>query len=735
MNMLDKIKDTESSPLNQIKNTTGFVSDDILSDQRAVHNQEVIQADTACVVTVRASSLTELDVAYSHATRILGNNLIGYTPAESNMLEVYKSAQPWGGIIEETRVDCISPQIASLLPLKRMSSRTGNTGIWFGNQRMANPGDRGKEIMVDLSKLSAEHGIIVGPTGSGKTFLELVVFMMRAHDQGYIDEYGHRKHYRVIYLTTKSDDRTQYRSVPIYYGDDGAVIDVGTGEGKVAINPLHIVYDSVTVEKSADAALRIFHGHKANVLKFVDSYIIEGITNPQKNYLDRTLNEIYAKHGIITLTPDKITCHPEKWGDGANFPTFHELRILWEEEMNAGGLKRVYDSAMALHSGTGGLSKIGVDGYINTSETIDLSKDVIVIDLSGLKKYMQDAMSAYITGVISARFDTSADQKTMLIIDEGVSFTENPARLKFLLDTWMMGRSQMLTGVICFTQPTDMSKELAAMITTNSMWAFVLGKGMGDSVKYVKEFFGLSNSDVAALKSSSIGQGLLLLDGQHIPIDLAVTPQEMSVLKGTEEQHENHEQADAFIVPDMLSDLVLENGFCLDGWIENPSTKMMNNLDYEPHLVNRVIEAGKAKAWIKSDIIDVDKVTKKAKVLNQTLSHFSSVMMVAGHLQQKGFEDVKVSHFDGADVTARLGDKKFAFEYEHPRSHTQEQLLKKKVGLEADGYRCLFVCQSDYRKFVAKAVGEHNTYPRGGKLKAAIDEIVTEHLALEAQST
>lgn len=716
-NLQDQMNEKETNSLGHIKNKTMFVAADIKDDQHDIHKQTKRQFYTSCIITIRADSLSELDIAYSHVTRILQNNLVGYVPAEGKMLETYKSAQPWGAIADHTIVDCTSTQVATLLPMKRLDSRTDISGIWFGNQKMQNPEDRGKPIMVDLSSLSAGHGFIFGPTGSGKTVLEMVLGM-RAHDQ---------EDYRVIYLTVKSDAGTQFRSVPGFYKDNGVVIDLGMGKDKSAINPLQIMFDETMIEGNADEYLRIFHKHKMTVASFFDAFLKTGLTDNQGHYLDMTLNKIYDKFGIISLTADRITCNPEKWSDGANFPVIHLLRKLWKDEMDSGGLGRMRESAESLYNRTGNLSNTGAYAYINQPTNADLSRDFIVFDLSGLDKGMQDAMSALVTAIIGARFNTDAERKTLLIIDEGVAFARNPERLNFISDAYMMGRSQQITAVISFTQPTDMTPALAAMLKTNSMWAYILGKGMGkDSVEYVQKFFKLTDDDATELTNSGIGEGLLILGNQTIPINFAVTGQEMGVLKGINEEPEKASTDDAFMLLSSVSDLVIEHGFFLDEWVENTGIKTLKDLGYEPHLVQRVLGNGKAKAWIKSDIIDTT-TPNKPKVYNQTLDHYASVIMIAGHLLQNGFGDVNVNHFDEEDVRARLGDQEFSFEYERQGSHTEKQLETKRIKLESTNSRCFFVCQKSYEKFVAKAVGEQNTYTRGTALKSAIDVVLSEH--------
>ncbi len=710
-NVQDQMDDMDTNSLGRIKNKTGFIATDIKDDQKAVHDQTAKQFDTACIITIRADSIAELNASHSQVTSILDRNLVGWTPAEGKMLETYKCAQPWGRITPLARVDCTSAQVASLLPMQRLDSRTAISGIWFGNQKTENPSDRGKPVMVDLSALSVEHGLVFGPSGSGKTAF-LMVASMRAHDQN---------KYRTVYLTVKADAGTQFRNVPAHYKELGNVIDLGIGEGKSVINPLQIVYDATTLKGTDAEYLRIYHKHKMIVAAFFDTFLKTGLTDNQGHYLDRTLNEIYEKYDMISLSSERIVCHPEKWGDGENFPTIHELRKLWKENM-AGSLGRLKESAESLYNRTGNLSKIGAYSYINSRSTADFSADYIVVDLSGLDKGIQDAMSTLVIDLIGARFNTDAKRKTMLIIDEGVAFSYNEARQSFISNAYTMGRSGQITVVMSFTDPGNISTSFATMLQTNSTWSYIFGKGLDvASVEYLKEFFRLDEGDTQELVTSEIGGGLLVLGTQKIPIYLKITDQEMDILKGRNNAPEKASSSGALMLLESVSELVQEQGFCLDEWVEDPNPKVMNDLGYVPHLVQRVDANGKAKAWVQADII------RDGMIYNQTLEHYSSVIMIAGRLLQSGFEDVSVNHFDKEDVRATFAGKSYSFEYERQGSHTEKQLETKCRKLESTNSRCFFVCQKSYEKFVAKAVGAHNTCTRGASFKGAIDAVLNEY--------
>jgi hypothetical protein len=727
-NVQDQMSDAELNTIGHIRNKTKFIADDISKDQLEIHNQVKKQFYTSNIITVKASSLHELDIAYGYVTTILGNNLIGYVPAEGKMLEMYKSAQPWGSMAYPSVVDCLSSQVAALLPVKRLSSRTAATGIWVGNTKMANPEDVGSPIMLDLNALSAKHWLLFGPTGAGKT-VAMITLGMRFHDQTLDDPT--KGGGRVIYLTVKADSSTQFRNIPRFYEELGGVIDFGVGADKSAINPLQIVYDRSAIDGSPADYLRIYHKHKSIVYAFFDAFLKVGLTDNQSFYLDKTLNEIYAKHGLITLTNSTIMCHPEKWADGANFPTIHELRELWAAEMKSGGLKRLYESAESLYNRTGNLSEIGAYSYINARTTVDLSKDYIVIDLSGLDKAIQGAMSTLMIELIGARFNTDADRETFLLIDEGVTFAHSADRQDFVSNSYMMGRSGHVSVGLSLTHPGEIDTGFATMLKTNSMWSIILGKGMSDeSVGYVSEFFSLHPEDEIELKNSAIGEGLLRIGNQTIPLDFKVTDQEMMVIKGIDEVSEKTSSDSGLMVLGVLSDLVQTHGFCLDDWIDDTDPDRMFSMGYRSHLVQRVTGKGTAKAWI------LQKILKDGNhIHNQTIDHYASVIQIAGHLLISGFEDVQVNHFEDVDVLARLGAKTFSFEYERPGSHTEKQLTNKMRTIENNGSRCFFVCPGENAKAVTKAVGAHNTYTRGASFEAAIDAVLTENEQHEKEDT
>ena len=552
-NIADQMNSASKNSLGHISNKAKFVEKDIAEDQRKIHDQDATMCDTSCIITIRAGSQADLDIAVSHVRSIVKNALVGCSDPYGKMAATYFAAQPignpWGKKVPFVRVDAQSPQIASLLPVRDPGVRSDDRGIWFGTHK-----ETGSQLIYDIDALAAQHGFLLGPTGSGKTTVETIL-AMRFKDMP-VQSGSENTSFRIVHLTMKADAGTQYRAPADYYQEAGTIIDIGDGAGKSIINPLQIIYDS-SVTQTAKEYLRTYHDHKANVIAFFDAYLKEGLTAPQKNYLDTTLNELYAAAGIIEMHGMRISTKTDLWADGANFPTIHLLRKHWHDDMMSGKLSLLQMSAESLYNNTASLDLSGAYAYLNSTTTADFSKDYIVIDLSGLRRDLQDAMSVLVTGIVSIRFRTDAERRTLLVIDEGVAFVRNPERMQFVSDASMMGRSLKVALLICFTQTADLSPELASMLKTNSMWSMVLGRGLGIAdAEYAQKFFSIPDEYMKHLTGDvPAGDGIFMIRDQIIPMHFTVTDHEMSILKGTYNQIEKHSADGAFVVSKRVSNI------------------------------------------------------------------------------------------------------------------------------------------------------------------------------------
>jgi hypothetical protein len=74
---------------------------------------------------------------------------------------------------------------------------------------------------------------------------------------------------------------------------------------------------------------------------------------------------------------------------------------------------------------------------------------------------------------------------------------------------------------------------------------------------------------------------------------------------------------------------------------------------------------------------------------NQSIDHHSTVLQIAGYLQQLGVTP-QINHYEDVDIMIDLGTEKIAFEYECPGSHTMSELVKKKQECETKYNKVFF---------------------------------------------
>jgi len=190
---------------------------------------------TALIIIFFGESESKIRTAESRIKAILESNRIFYEAPDYRQLDTFLSAMPFPFTQSYNWCELFSYHTSVLLGTRNTNSRSDTQGLLFGEDLKT-----GKEILIDLSSLSASHMMIVGMTGSGKTYTSLML-LSRAYSM---------LQKRVIYVTPKSDKETNYRQVCEYFG--GSIIDIGVGEKN--INPLQILYD----ENSQGNMINIF---------------------------------------------------------------------------------------------------------------------------------------------------------------------------------------------------------------------------------------------------------------------------------------------------------------------------------------------------------------------------------------------------------------------------------------------------------------------------------------------
>ena len=497
---------------------------------------------------------------------------------------------------------------------------------------------------------------------------------------------------RVIYITPKADMGTNYRAVCEYFG--GSVIDIGNGESN--INPLQILYD----EQAHGDLIRVFDDHFELLTQFFQ-VLFEGLSINMTNYISESLIETYKQKGIIRGIP-------ETWTNKTDFPTMLDLREVWIEDSK--DTKNVTAKALADKSFLFTTSW----SFMNRPTNINLSSDFIVCDISSVPESLKDALNVFTTGLMGLRFRTDTKKGTVLMIDEGAVFLRNQKLSTFLLRALTQGRSFGVSLWLATQQPSDLQKvNLSEEFRTNMPLSIILGNMRSDTVDIVKGFFKLDENATTDLLSAGVGEGLLLVGEEVIPIKFKPSALEEEIIKGRLNNKIASVHDGIKLIHDWLLNLVSEHGLIMQDWIDGDDSTL-SQLGYEPRRVQRAIGSGLIRAWIKTDILNGE------MVLNQSIDHYSTVLQIAGWLQQHGIK-ADIQHLDGPDIAFKISEQQYYVEFEH--GEQSPQILQQKKQDTSNG-RLVFIGTSSNIKYLYKNVGETDTYKRGQQLADFLDSII-----------
>jgi len=352
--------------------------------------------------------------------------------------------------------------------------------------------------------------------------------------------------------------------------------------------------------------------------------------------------------------------------------------------------------------------------FLNRPTNIDISSDFIVCDLSNVPESLKNALNVFVTGLMGLRFRTNTKKGTIIMVDEAAVFLKNPQLSTFLLQTVTQGRSFDISLWLATQQPSDLQKvNLKEEFHTNMPLAIVLGNMRSDTVDIVKSFFKLDKNATDDLLNAGVGEGLLLIGEEKIPIKFKPTTLENDIIKG----HTNKEIAKLSngisLNNEGLFSLISENGFISKDWVLGDDMGL-SKLGYEHRRVQKAIGNGLLRVWLKKGMLIGDMIR------NQSIDHYSTVLQIAGYLVEKGIP-VTVNHLEGSDVCFEVNGKKYFLEYEAGTQSPKDLQIKKQN--ITDG-QIIFVCNASNLKYLYENIGEESTVKRGKELTEFLDGLI-----------
>jgi Helicase HerA, central domain len=674
---------------------------DIVSNYKEIYYNSQRTFQSSFIIVIKGGE-GEVFRAESHIISILKSELIEVQVPTGRMREMFLSALHLPVSESKAWVEVRSDGAAALCAASNLNSRTDDKGLYFGKDLLTN-----SEVMLDLNTLASKQLVMCGSTGSGKTFTFLLL-LMRLVDMC---------NARVIYTTPKADEGTRYRSVAEFYQERGCIADIGMN-GTEYLNPLDILIDTETMGNSPYAYAKAYDLKKDTLIYGHKVWLGTGFSTNMDSYLDETLDKVYEQAHVYRDEPESFK-NP--------MPLYKHLRAVWALDAANDDLGTKAKTAEALLNKTYQFSETGrFSRYNNQTKGLNLSKDVIVIDLSGVPKTIKPFMSIIVNGMLATRFSTDVERETYLAVDEGAVYLRDEELCGNLLDTLTQGRSHKFYLWIATHQPSDFKKNnVSEEFKTNTFINILLGNNIKNAIGDVKDYFSLTDEECDILCNCEVGQGLLLFKDERVPISFTPSPLEKGVIKGTLQAEEKAPTVSGNLVKRAYKNLVRDHKIIFEDWIIGDSSVLLQQ-GYEKHQVQRVDKSGTIAAYIPQGML-LNKLINLPHLGDQTLDHFASVLQLAGLLISYGFEEIHINHNQDVDISAKINGENIAWEYERYNNKNLDIIVQKKAFAIEKYDKVWFVCSSSDEKYISKAVGEDSTLTRG----AAVSEMLNAYKKVE----
>ena len=598
--------------------------------------------EVSYIITVRAKNADKLAAGVSKVRAVLRAYSIKTQKAKGNVKDVFKATRLFPIYYPDLSTCMPTTAIAKVMPLANGSENIssnfpGKYSIYFGDDIKTH-----HEYIFNLGEMGANHAVIVGATRSGKT-TGLAILGMRAILAGF----------RIIYITVKPDETTNYLNVAKHFGTKGEIIYLG--RGRKNINPMEVLFDPSMIFD----AKQTFFQHVTILKQFINQLCAsknqgDALNSLQLAYVERSLLRVYAKFGISPTDPQ--TWKQEKQ------PTLIDLFNIWNSDKELDTKESV--QAAVLESRTTSLTHNW--DFLSEKTSISLDKDYIVIDLSALPGDLIPAMNYFMTAIIGLRFRADVKRKNIVMIDEGRAFMKTGLG-EDIIKIATQGGSQGVAIWFASQQPKDMAS-ISSELLNNAFIRIVFANNT--EVPEVAAALRLPQSDQDFLATcTKPGQMLVQMKSpfnQTYHCELNLSGLEKEILFGNKQLTE---PVYTCLSPE-LEAFAKEQGVISNDWMRGDTKALRETMAYEQ--IQRSI--GKGKVWMYSN----PELMKDGKIKNQTPDHYFTVAQIAGDLIMNGLK-VQVNHYEDCDIVVDLPDGKLAIEYQTSieDGNRPERIMKK----------------------------------------------------------
>lgn len=476
----------------------------------------------ATIITISGDTIEEMDYKYNELKKLLKLSNITIVKCKREIEQAFLSTLPlckWDlNIWNKAKRNVLTDGAASCYPFTSFEL-CDEDGILLGENTMNN--SLALMNIFDTRKYSSASIFIAGMTGAGKTYtLLLLAIRMRL------------KHIPVILIAPEKEH--EFRRVTTAIG--GEFIRIGSGSSQ-RINILDIF-------QSDDTAARILDGNdiisskleeKVQSVKTAFKLLIPDIDYVERELLDEALIAAYAKKGITRDNASLLD--PE---DPTKYKEMPILSDLYEELLKDKRAERITTILKMLVTGSGS----SFNGHTN----VNLDNKFVVLGLEHLTTDLLPFGMFVAMDYSWSKIKEDRTQKTALFMDEWWRFAYEPVAADYSLQIAKTIRAYGGSLVLATQQMNDIfaveNGKYGEGVLNNCKIKIIMHLEEMDA-QGVQRILRLTNNETKRIVRYKRGEGLLVVNNNHIPLRFRANAKEHELI--TTDREELREMVDAVL--------------------------------------------------------------------------------------------------------------------------------------------------------------------------------------------
>jgi len=447
-------------------------------------------------INVKAKDLKELDILTKTIQSQLNSILIIPKVPKYRMAQGLKSVMPFGVNELGIRRNITTHALSAFFPFTSPFLILEKGGVFLGLNKNKLP------IIKDIYSLANANGAILATSGSGKSYTAKLIisrYLMNGT--------------KVIVI----DPQSEYAKLTEKYG--GSVINISK-DSETIINPLDLLESEYDDKRLA--LLDLFN------------IMFGQLNESQRAILDKALTKTYDEYGISSenyynIAPPTLSDLYENLEKASKKASFFEK-----------GTYAVLLNRLSMYVN-------GSFSFLNRQTNINVDNNFVTFNIGRMPKQVKPVMMFLILDYVYCQMKKDRRRK-LLVVDEAWSMLQHAQEEGYIFEIVKTCRKWNL-GLLLITQDVAdlLNSNAGRAVLANSSYTMLLRQKPA-VIRSMEAVFNLSFAEREHLLTSTVGEGILMMENDHQEIKIIASLQEHNLI--TTKPEELIETTGA-ITPDM----------------------------------------------------------------------------------------------------------------------------------------------------------------------------------------